>query len=318
MKHEAEHFTWIVGPRDARTRLDRFLTDRGDLGTRSQIGRLIGSGRVRVDGQPVKAGTLLRAGQRVDAEREVGVPAQVEPEPIALDVLYEDECLLVIDKPPGLVVHPAPGHASGTLVNALLHRWPAPQPGLDASRLGIVHRLDKDTSGVLVVAKDSSSLADLGRQFQGREVSKRYLAIVWGCPVRPRGVIDEPIGRHPVDRKRMSVRARGRAAVTRYEVVEDLGPWSLLRISPETGRTHQIRVHMSVIGHPVLADPIYARRRLRTVCGLNRQALHAEEISFRHPRSGQRITVSAPLPVDMAAALREMRRTATERPQKPA
>jgi 23S rRNA pseudouridine1911/1915/1917 synthase len=308
MKAERQHFAWVVGPNEAPRRLDRFLAARGELGTRSQVTRLIAAGGVRVDGRAVKAGTVLRAGQRVDVERALIEPGTIEPEPIALEVLHEDESVLVIDKPPGLVVHPAPGHAGGTLVNALLHRWRTPDPSLDVERLGIVHRLDKDTSGVLVVVKDASALAELGRQFHGREVEKRYLALVWGRPASPRGVIDRPIARHPVDRKRMAVGGRGRTAVTRYELVEDFGPCSLLRLHPETGRTHQIRVHLAAIGHPVLADPAYGRGRPRPAWGLARQALHAESIRFRHPRGGRWITVSAPLPEDMAAAIRGLRR----------
>ncbi len=319
MTGETRRSEWVVGVNEARMRLDRFLTGRGELGTRSQVQRLIAAGLVRVEGRPVKAGTVLRAGEHVTLDRAIpgaGVSA-VEAEAIALEVLYEDGHILVIDKPAGLVVHPAPGHWRGTLVNALLHRWPEKQGDLDPARMGIVHRLDKDTSGVLVVAKDTATLADLGRQFRRREVRKQYLALVWGGVQRAGGVIAEPIGRHPVQRKKMSVRARGREAITRYEVLERFAGFTLLRVHPETGRTHQIRVHLSALGHPIVGDPMYARgRRVRATVAMCRQALHAESISFRHPESGRPIAVSAPLPGDFAQTLASLRASGltSERP----
>ena len=306
MTPDCPRYDWKVAAADARLRLDRFLTQRGVLGTRSQIQRLIGDGLVRVDGRLVKAGAVLRAGQRVSVERPVALASTLEPEAIALDVLYEDAVLLAINKPAGLVVHPAPGHWRGTLVNALLHRW-GPRPGLDPSRLGIVHRLDKGTSGVLIVAKDVASVAALAGQFRRREVHKQYLALVWGRVRRERGVIAEPIGRHPVHRKQMSVRVRGREAVTRYVVIERFAGITLLRAYPETGRTHQIRVHLAALGHPVVADPTYARGRSSYPRVLQRPALHAESLSFCHPDTGERITVTAPLAADFALTLEELR-----------
>jgi 23S rRNA pseudouridine1911/1915/1917 synthase len=296
---------WVVAAADAGQRLDHYLTRREVLGSRSQVTRLIAEGAVRVDGRAVKAGAPLRAGARVVAERRVEPDSGPRPEAIALDVLYEDEWLLAIDKPAGLVVHPAPGHWQGTLVNALLHRWPgSAASGLAPDRLGIVHRLDKDTSGVLLIARTAAALAELGRQFKGREVRKQYLALVYGSPRRTQGTIREPIGRHPVDRKRMAVRAGGRAAVTGYEVLERFRAVSLVRAHPETGRTHQIRVHFGALGHPIVADPLYARGRPNPVPGLTRQALHAEAISFRHPITAVPTTIRAPLAPDMAEALR--------------
>jgi len=303
MAAEPKPYEWVVGNDAAGVRLDRFLAQRGVLGTRSQVHRLIGDGYVCVGERPVKPGTALRAGDRVVVRRAPAPATEVEPAAIALDVLYEDEWLMAINKPAGLVVHPAPGHRQGTLVSALLHRWATLPPGLDPSRLGIVHRLDKDTSGVLLIAKTAAALAELGRQFHDRETDKQYLALVWGVPRRERGTISEPIGRHPVHRQRMAVRPRGRAAVTRYEV---LGRWkhvALVRAYPETGRTHQIRVHLAALGHPVVADPLYARGHGGRAIDITRQALHAESIAFRHPSALEPMRIAAPLAADFTKVL---------------
>ncbi|HUI28305.1 MAG TPA: RluA family pseudouridine synthase [Candidatus Kryptonia bacterium] len=293
-----------VEPAAARQRLDRFLTALGTWGTRSQVQRLIAQGLVRLDGQPAKSGAVLRCGQRVDIQpAPAPSPNGVEPAPIPLDVLYEDAWLLVINKPAGLVVHPAPGNWQGTVVSALLHRWQGRPSDLDPLRPGIVHRLDKDTSGVLLIAKDAATLADLARQFRGREVGKEYLALVWGRVREPRGEITGPIGRHPVHRKRMSVRASGRAAVTRYDVIAQNAAASLLRVWPRTGRTHQIRVHLATLGHPIVGDVVYGGRRARTTeTGVRRQALHAASLTFQHPQTGKSVCVTAPLPADMRQA----------------
>jgi 23S rRNA pseudouridine1911/1915/1917 synthase len=277
------------------------------LGTRSQVQRLIDGGHVSVGDRSIKAGTLLKRGDQIVVRVPPAPTVEAEPADIALDVLYEDEWILAINKPPGLVVHPAPGHRQGTLVSALLHRWSTLPPDLDPKRLGIVHRLDKDTSGVLLIAKTARVLADLGRQFHDREVDKRYLALVWGIPRRARGVIDEPIGRHPVHRKRMAVRQQGRAALTRYEVIESWKGVALVRAHPATGRTHQIRVHLTSLGHPIVGDRIYGRGRDHRAIGIDRQALHAEAISFRHPVSGEAMSLKAPLAADFAAALATLR-----------
>jgi 23S rRNA pseudouridine1911/1915/1917 synthase len=306
MAREQRH-EWVAGDDDAGVRLDHFLTARAVLGTRSQIQRLLAAGGVLVNGRRVKAGTMLRRGDRVVAEGMASPPIHAAPEPIALDVLYEDEALLAINKPPGLVVHPAPGHWQGTLVSALLHRWTNPSEDLDPARLGIVHRLDKDTSGVLLIARTAAALVDLGRQFRAREVRKQYLALVWGAPRLPRGVVDAPIGRHPVQRKRMAVQARGRVARTRYEVCERFAEVSLLRAYPETGRTHQIRVHFASLGCPIVADALYARPRVTSAVAIARQALHAESIEFRHPRSGAPLCLEAPLAADFAETLADLR-----------
>jgi 23S rRNA pseudouridine1911/1915/1917 synthase len=303
----ADRYEWLVGTAEAGVRLDRFLAQRGVLGTRSQVTRLIADGLVQVGGLSVKAGTPLRVNDRVVAFRPGARLPRAAPEAIALDALYEDDWLLAINKPPGLVVHPAPGHWRGTLVSALLHRWSATPSGLDPQRLGIVHRLDKDTSGVLLIARTAAALSELARQFKSREVGKQYLALVWGVPRRRQGVVCEPIGRHPVHRQRMAVRAGGRPAVTRYEVLECFDGVALVRAFPETGRTHQIRVHLATIGHPVVADPLYARPRRETKIAMTRQALHAEAIRFRHPTTGESLELRAPLTADFAAVLQTLR-----------
>ena len=298
---------WTVAADEAGKRLDRFLTERGVLGTRSQIHRLIADGRVHVDGRVVKAGAALRAGDRIVAERLAAPAVRAEAAPIVLDVLFEDEQILAINKPAGLVVHPAPGHWQGTLVSALLHRWGAAPEGVDPSRLGIVHRLDKDTSGVLLIARTAAALADLGGQFRRREIAKEYLALVWGAPRPARGLIDRPIGRHPVQRKKMAVHPRGRVARTGYEVLEQFARVALVRAHPETGRTHQIRVHLAAIGHPIVGDALYARGHVGQAAMIARQALHAEAIAFRHPGSGAPMRLVAPLAADFAAALAGLR-----------
>lgn len=295
----AERIT--VDPQRARQRLDHYLAALGRWGTRSQVQKLIAAGAVRVDGLVPKGGMALREGQTIEVDTLAAQrPAGVEAEPIPLDVLYEDDHVLVINKPPGLVVHPAPGNWRGTLVSALLHHWHGPRPGLDPSRPGIVHRLDKDTSGVLVIAKDAATLADLGAQFRNREVEKQYIAFVWGRVRSARGEIRQPIGRNPVHRTRMAVRHGGREAVTTFEVVERFDEMTLLRLFPRTGRTHQLRVHLAAIGHPIVGDGVYGRARSRSVL-IRRQALHAERITVRHPVTGARMTFTAPLPPDLVA-----------------
>ncbi|HVO27933.1 MAG TPA: RluA family pseudouridine synthase [Candidatus Margulisiibacteriota bacterium] len=288
-----------VDPHDARQRLDRYLAARGRWGSRSQVQRLIAEGHVRIDGQPAKPGLTLRPGQLIEV-RNVPAPvtAGVEPEPIALDVLFEDAWLLVINKPAGLVVHPAPGHWQGTLVSALLYHWQGTRPGLDSLRPGIVHRLDKDTSGVLVIAKDAATLTALAAQFRAREVEKRYVACVWGRVRRDSGTISAPIGRNPVHRKRMAVRSGGREAMTYYEVVWRSDTMSGLRLFPKTGRTHQLRVHLAAIGHPIVGDAVYGRGRARPV-PIARHALHAEQITVCHPHTGERMRFTATVPQDL-------------------
>lgn len=289
-----------VDERGHRQRLDRHLARLGRWGSRARVQRLIEAGGVSVAGQLGRADTILRSGQIIVVD---GLPAEepltVEAEAIALGILFEDEWLLAIDKPAGLVVHPAPGHGRGTLVNALLHHWQGTRPGMDPLRPGIVHRLDKDTSGVLVIAKDPDTLTALSKQFQDRSVEKVYLAAVWGRPAAKHGTIDAPIGRNPRHRQRMAVQGGGRPAQTRYEVIRAGKEICWLRLFPKTGRTHQIRVHLASIGHPIVGDTAYGRARRSPVA--SRQALHAERLSLVHPRSGERLTFRAPLADDLQA-----------------
>ncbi len=287
----------------AGQRLDRYLAAQGRWGSRSRVHRLISACCVRVAAQAAKPGTILRAGQTIEVHDALpAAGADAEPEAIALDVLYEDDWLMVINKPAGMVVHPAPGHWQGTLVSALLHHWRGPLPGLDPARPGIVHRLDKDTSGVLLIAKDADTLATLGAQFRRREIEKQYLAFVWGRVRTASGVISQPIGRNPVHRMRMAVRQGGREAYTRFQVVERFADVSVLRLWPRTGRTHQLRVHLAAIGHPIVGDAVYGGARPRHGrTPLARQALHAEQITLHHPHTHERVTFIAPLPHDMSA-----------------
>ena len=298
---------------DAGSRLDRFLTARLGDRTRSQIRRLIREGRVGLDRTAARPGTAVRAGDMVRVAVPAPVPATPRPEALPLDVLYDDADLVVVDKPAGMVVHPAAGHAKGTLVNALLHHVRDLSGIGGALRPGIVHRLDRGTSGLLVVAKHDRAHAALARQFADREVEKEYVALVRGL-VRQGRRIDLPIGRDPVDRKRISVRSRrAREAVTRVVKAEPLDGVTLVRVAIHTGRTHQIRVHLSAIGHPVVGDSVYDRRgrrpppHLRVVERLERPFLHAARLAFTHPRDGRRILVSCALPDDLQDVVDEIR-----------
>jgi len=313
-----EERVFIVPAEAAGMRLDKFLADHLADISRSRIQGWIEEGRVTLDGRPARPSTRLDPGQCVRVFIPLPEEVRILPEPIPLGILYEDEHLLVINKPAGMVVHPAPGHTSGTLVNALLARFPAwaeldwweseedeEEAGADYPRPGIVHRLDKDTSGLLIVAKSAGARSALQAQFQARQVEKVYLALVHGVPPAPAGLIDAPIGRDPRQRKRMAVVAEGRPAVTAYRVLEPLGEYALLEVMPKTGRTHQIRVHLAFIGHPVVGDEVYGRRRSRLACP--RQFLHAARLSFRHPVTGRPMEFSAPLPPDLQAVLEEAR-----------
>lgn len=286
------------------TRLDKYLASKLDQFSRSTLQRLIEAGQVRVNGRARGASYKPRPGDLVTLHVPPPEPTELRPEPIGLDVLYTDSDLIVLNKPAGLVVHPSAGHAEGTLVNALLYHAPDISIG-GTHRPGIVHRLDRDTSGVLLVAKNESALENLQKQFHARTISKTYLALVQGGIVHPRGQIDAPIGRDPRDRKRMAVTSgRARQAETEFAVKLNLGPYQLLELYPKTGRTHQLRVHLAFIGHPVVGDPVYGK----TKSGLNvpRQLLHAWKISFEHPRTGERQNFTAPLPGDFRQVLHDL------------
>jgi 23S rRNA pseudouridine1911/1915/1917 synthase len=298
----------------AGQRLDRFLASVLGTHSRSQIQRLIEDGRVQVAGRTAKSNQPVKAGQVVTLEVPEPVAAAVEAEDLPLGIIYEDRDLVVVDKPAGMVVHPAAGHAGGTLVNALLHHV-RDLSGIGGEvRPGIVHRLDRGTSGLMVVAKHDASHDELARQFHDREVEKEYVALVWGT-VQAGRRIDEPIGRDPADRKKMSARARrSRAAVTRIVGAEHFGrALTLARVAIHTGRTHQIRVHLSAIGHPVVGDSLYGgvRRRVpgdvRAIARLDRPFLHAARLAFKHPVDGRPLEFSSDLPADLQRVLDELR-----------
>jgi 23S rRNA pseudouridine1911/1915/1917 synthase len=296
-------------------RLDHFLVSVWATQSRSQIQRLIKAGRVEIEGRPAKSNRPLKSGQSISVDVPDLIDAVPKPEALPLMVLYEDRDLIVVNKPAGMVVHPAAGHSSGTLVNALLHHV-GDLSGIGGERRpGIVHRLDRGTSGLMVVAKHDAAHEELARQFSDREVEKEYVALVWGTVVAGRR-IDAPIGRDPENRKKMSARARrSREAVSRILRAEAIGPLTLARVAIQTGRTHQIRVHLSAIGHPIVGDPLYGgiRRRVpgdvRAVSRLERPFLHAARLVFTHPIEKRRLEFVSDLPDDLQHVLDELRET---------
>jgi len=295
---------FVVGEAHAGERLDRALAALAGV-ARAQAQRWIDEARVRVNGAPARASQKLVAGDRVLADPPEPTPSELAPEPIAITILHQDEALVVLDKPAGLVVHPAPGHAAGTLVNALLHhvRDLAGIGGI--TRPGIVHRLDRGTSGVMVVAKTDAAHGALAQQFHDHTIERVYVAFARGAPAQEEGRIERAIGRHPRDRKRMSIAARrGRAAATRWRVVRRFPKSGAvkLEIRPETGRTHQIRVHLSSHGLPLLGDETYGQAAGGAFArALGRPALHAAVLGFVHPTTGETLRFEAPLPADLVA-----------------
>jgi 23S rRNA pseudouridine1911/1915/1917 synthase len=285
-----------VSSAQAGTRLDQFLS--APVGSRAQAQHLIDAHRVRVDGRPRPKRHLVRAGEVIEVEQETAPPEADARSDAEFRVAYEDEYLLVVDKPAGVVVHPARGHATGTLAQALTGRGAG---GEDPWRAGIVHRLDRDTSGLLVVAKSDSVHRSLKALLASRRLRREYLALVDGHVPARTGTVEAPIGRDRRDRMRMSVEAnRPRGARTHFEIERILPAATLLRVVLETGRTHQIRVHMAAIGHPVCGDPVYG---VAGRYGLNRQFLHAQRLAFAHPVTGEPLDVRSPLPDDLLAAL---------------
>lgn len=298
---------FVISSQWTGQRLDRALADLLST-TRSHVKMLIDHECVRVSGVVPKAGYVLHVGDQIEVLPFDEPPAAAVAQDIPLEVLYEDDFLAAINKPAGMVVHPAPGQWSGTVVNALLARWGwDTKPG--AFRPGIVHRLDKDTSGVLLIAKDIKTQDALARQFKERQVRKTYMAVVWGHPAPRMGKISLPIGRHPVDRKKMAVQVRnGRVAVSHYRVIGETAELALVQLGLETGRTHQLRVHLNAIGHPIVGDPVYGARSFSRHAPsmaqrFPRQALHALTIAFTHPVSLTPLTIQAPCPEDFACLL---------------
>ena len=297
-------------PTDATgRRLDAWLAQDVPGLSRARWQGLIRGGHVRVDGQVHKPGHVLRGRELIEYDIPPSEPVSLTAEDIPLSILYEDHDLIAINKPAGLVVHPAPGHAKGTLVHALLHHCDDLTGVGGQLRPGIVHRLDKDTSGVMIAAKNQQAHTGLTSQFKRREVEKEYLALVRGHPHPPEGVIEAAIGRSERNRKRMSTRTtRGRPATTHYAVSDALADAALVRIRIETGRTHQIRVHMAHIGHPILGDAVYGGRRVPDALKAERQMLHAYRLRIRHPATDQALEFVAPLPADIDAMTDALRR----------
>ena len=306
----------VLAVEDAGERLDRYLADRLPDVSRAELQRWIKQGRVQVDGLAAKPSQRLAPGDVVSLRRPAEQAVEVLPEPIPLSVIYEDADLLVVDKPAGMVVHPAPGHHTGTLVNALLARSPDLALVGGEERAGVVHRLDRDTSGLLLVAKNPAGLAALQAQFKARTVRKTYLALVEGLVDVAEGRVDAPVGRDPAHRQRMavvSVRRGGRPAMTTFRVRGHYEPrvssqrvdLTLLELDLHTGRTHQVRVHLAFIKHPVVGDRVYGRRRQQLHCP--RQFLHAARLAFVQPTSGLTVSLEAPLAPDLQAVLDSLR-----------
>ncbi|QEG22696.1 RluA family pseudouridine synthase [Mariniblastus fucicola] len=304
--------TIVVAPEEDQQRLDSFLVSHFSKHSRVRLQRAIAKGDVLVDGKKAKSSTKLKPGQSVVCEPIEAPTEGPIPEDIPLDLIFEDEHMIAINKPPLMVVHPAKGHWSGTLTAALAFHFKSLSSIGGPTRPGIVHRLDRDTSGVILVAKTDQAHAALGKQFQDRTVEKEYHAIVTPAPDRDRDVIDKPIGNHPYQREKKAIRenhSSSRAAVSMYEVLERLNGFALVAVKPKTGRTHQIRVHMAHVGCPVACDRLYSGRARLTGNDLNRdgdetvlldrQALHARKIGFDHPVSGERMLLESKFPADM-------------------
>lgn len=303
------HLQKIVEPAARGMRLDQWLGKTLPQHSRARWQQLIEGGFVHINGIPVERRHKLHGGEDVTWREPTPEPTSLQPENRPLDILFEDEDLLVLNKPAGVVVHPAPGHREGTLVHALLYHCDDLSGIGGEERPGIVHRLDRETSGLLLIAKNEAAHRKLAEQFKRHDVRKEYIALVWGVPLPTAGTVRTLIGRDPHHRKCMSTRVHhGREAVTHYAVVENLGRAAVLRVNIETGRTHQIRVHMTHLGHPVMGDALYGRRVQDSVAlGVKRHMLHAARLSLPHPRTGVPLSFECATPEDMAAAMRALR-----------
>ena len=289
---------------DSGLRLDKYISAKCPDLSRTQAQKLIEDGHIKVNGQPAKSSQKLEKGDRLEILIPPGVPSTLTPEDMPLKILYEDADLLVIDKPAGLTVHPAPGHYSHTLANAILAHVPDIETG-GTNRPGIVHRLDKDTSGLIIVAKNNTAHMRLAEQFKNRTIVKIYQTLVNGHLTPEQGIIEANIGRDPRNRKRMAVVTLGRAARTEYRVIQYIDNFTLLEVKPKTGRTHQIRVHLAAIGFPIVGDQVYGAKSEF----LSRQFLHAYKIKFKLPSSGEYREFESELPPDLAGALNDIART---------
>ena len=294
----------------ASKRLDTWLSQQLPQLSRASSQKLIELGQIKINEEVcLTKKQKLKKGDRIHVSIPPVQPSQVKPEAIPVDILYEDESLLFVNKPAGMVVHPSPGHSNGTLVNALLHHCNNLAGIGGVERPGIVHRLDKDTTGVLVVAKTDQAMQSLQGQIKAKTARREYLAVVYGAPKQEEGTVDLPIGRHPVDRKKMTIvseEKRGRRAVTHWQVLSRLGNYTLMQFRLETGRTHQIRVHSSQMNHPIVGDPVYGSGNSVGV-NLSGQALHAHKLSLHHPVSGELLEAIAPLPEDFTKLVRVLK-----------
>ncbi|WP_134684550.1 RluA family pseudouridine synthase [Brevibacillus migulae] len=300
-----ERFDWTVDAADAGERIDKFITLQGEEWSRSQIQAWIKEGRVSVGGETVKSNYKVSRDDEVTLRVPPPRELAIQPENIPLDILYEDADVVVVNKPRGLVVHPAPGHYTGTLVNALLHHCKDLSGINGVLRPGIVHRIDKDTSGLLVVAKNDRAHVGLAEQLKEHTVNRKYVAIVHGVIPHEMGTIDAPIGRDPKNRQQMAVVfENSKPAVTHFVVLERFKDYTLVECKLETGRTHQIRVHMKYIEHPLAGDPKYGPKKTLEIDG---QALHAKTLGFTHPRTGEYLEFDAPLPQEMVSVLEWLR-----------
>ncbi len=318
-----QEFDIVVPAGKKKERLDVYLTNHIENATRTKVQAAIHAGLVLVNGKTVRASHPVAPGEVIHVTLPKPPPPDVVAEAIPLSIVYEDEHLLVVNKPAGMVTHPAYGNHTGTLVNALLHHCGTLPAVSDASRPGIVHRLDKDTSGLMVVAKNDAAHVHLARQFARRTIIREYWAVVWGTFLSTSGVIEAALGRSKADRKMMAVVADGKHAVTGYEVIDQFPYLALVRLKLQTGRTHQIRVHLAHIGHPVFGDPTYHGRRINAgprtagqkariqelLALVSRQALHAKTIGFLHPATGQQVFFDSVLPEDMQLLLERLRST---------
>jgi len=283
-------------------RLDRYVSEQCPELSRTYAQRLIADGYITVNDRLAKASLRLSIGDRLRVVIPPTAPSPLSPEAIPLNIIYEDDDLLVVDKPAGLTVHPAPGHPAHTLVNAILSYFPRLADISDSLRPGVVHRLDKDTSGVMLVAKNRVAQQNLSEQFKAHSVVKAYLVLVKGCLTPEEGIIEAPMGRDPRNRKRMAVVAEGREARTEYRVIKYIGNYTLLEVMPETGRTHQIRVHLAAIGYPVVGDKVYGVKSPH----LSRQFMHACHLGFKLPSTGEHVEFKSELPPDLEQALKDI------------
>jgi 23S rRNA pseudouridine1911/1915/1917 synthase len=309
---EAEVIQLVVSADADGVRLDKYVADMVTDLSRTYARQLIEDAHILLNGHDARPSALVHAGNIVTVRRPVSRPTDLIAEDIPLNTVYEDDDIVVVDKPAGMVVHPAPGHLSGTLVNALLARYPDITVSGDL-RPGIIHRLDRDTSGLLVVARNDAARHHIQAQQQARTMLKVYLAVVEGRFKEPEGAIDAPIARHLTDRTRMAIVADGRVARTYWRVLEELGDYTLIAARLETGRTHQIRVHFAHKSRPVLGDPLYGPRKPRATFGLTRQFLHAHRLGFVLPATGAWVEFESPLPPDLQAVLEKLRSVARSR-----